>query len=261
MCKRGNDKLSLSLKEIGKVMLLYLLGSVIAGTLSSFLGDILFGYSLKNIVLGILNPILLVVIISWYVMKEKELTIRDLVGKQFFKPANKKVYLSVILLVLGSSIFQNWLIQFDFIHISSSKPEMNILFYFMKAVLLYPLTEEIIFRGIILRGALSKYRPVKAIIISIIAFSIIHVLISRILLTFISGIIYGLIYYKSRSLIFTIMYHSIHNFIVLAKLYNFIKFKVAWWYSLLGIILMVIGYLLFDKFLENDSDDLRTESI
>ena len=36
MCKRGNDKLSLSLKEIQNVMLLYLLGSVISGVMPSF---------------------------------------------------------------------------------------------------------------------------------------------------------------------------------------------------------------------------------
>lgn len=82
---------------------------------------------------------------------------------------------------------------------------------FIFVVIIAPFTEEIIFRGIILEGFISKYSRWRAIFLSSIIFSIFHLNPVQFLSAFLFGLISGYIYVNARSLIPCILFHSIGN--------------------------------------------------
>ena len=97
-------------------------------------------------------------------------------------------------------------------------------YYVVGAVLLGPILEEIIFRGVILRGLLTKYSPKYAIVFSAIIFGLIHGKPLQIWGAFIIGLILGYVYYKTKSIGTTILLHSFVNLIVLIKSYLLFKY-------------------------------------
>ena len=88
-------------------------------------------------------------------------------------------------------------------------------------ILLGPVLEEIIFRGIILRGFLKNYHPVKAIVISSLLFGIIHLNLSQLVAAFIIGCFIGFIYWQTRSLFLCILIHIVNNGIAFIFIWKF----------------------------------------
>jgi membrane protease YdiL (CAAX protease family) len=78
-------------------------------------------------------------------------------------------------------------------------------------VVFAPVLEEIFCRGIILRGLLNHYSPMKAIIWSAAFFGIIHMNPWQAIPAFLIGVLMGWIYWRTRSLWTTIFIHFINN--------------------------------------------------
>ncbi len=78
-------------------------------------------------------------------------------------------------------------------------------------VVVAPLTEEFIFRGLMLRGFLQRYRPWTAIVASAFLFSLLHVNPTQLLPTFIIGLFYGWFFLKAPSLWPLVFAHALHN--------------------------------------------------
>ncbi len=78
-----------------------------------------------------------------------------------------------------------------------------------------PLTEEILFRGLILSGLLRTRSPRAAILISAALFSGMHLNPAQLPATFLIGLTYGWIYYRTRSLWLCIFAHLVHNTIAM----------------------------------------------
>lgn len=74
-----------------------------------------------------------------------------------------------------------------------------------------PVLEELIFRGIILDGLLKKYSPSKSILISSLLFGLVHLNPWQFVTGFIIGIFSGWVYYKTRSLLNSIIIHASAN--------------------------------------------------
>jgi membrane protease YdiL (CAAX protease family) len=72
--------------------------------------------------------------------------------------------------------------------------EMESLIFFIGAIVLSPILEEIIFRRIILKGFLTNYTPKKAILFSAIIFGVMHGEPIQIINAFIIGLFFGWIY-------------------------------------------------------------------
>lgn len=89
----------------------------------------------------------------------------------------------------------------------------NGIFSFVAIVIVAPILEELIFRGIILNGLLRKYSPAKSIIISSILFGIVHLNPWQFIGALIIGLFSGWIYYKTRKLTLAIMIHFVNNLI------------------------------------------------
>lgn len=74
-----------------------------------------------------------------------------------------------------------------------------------------PVVEEIIFRGVILRGLLSNYSKCDALIASATLFSLMHLNPIQLIPTLIAGIVLGWLYIKSYSLWPSIIAHMLFN--------------------------------------------------
>lgn len=79
------------------------------------------------------------------------------------------------------------------------------------ALLIAPIMEEVIFRGIILGGLKKNYSMLSALLISSLLFSISHFTLVQLVPTFIAGIYFGYIFYKSGSLILSMFAHFSYN--------------------------------------------------
>ena len=121
-----------------------------------------------------------------------------------------------------------------------------------------PIYEEIFMRGIILAGLLNRYSPKKAIIISALIFGISHFNVVQSVNAIVIGLILGMIYYKTNSLILCIAVHMTNNIFAMimggAKEYmgyspNIISF-------FLGVVIFICSALLFFRYLRELGENL-----
>lgn len=82
---------------------------------------------------------------------------------------------------------------------------------FILMVIAAPVLEELIFRGIILEGLLKKYSPLTSIIMSSLLFGIAHFNPWQFVTGLMIGIFSGWVYYKTRSLMPSIIIHAVAN--------------------------------------------------
>jgi len=78
-------------------------------------------------------------------------------------------------------------------------------------VVVAPLTEEYLFRGLILRGLLTHYSRTRAVIFSAVAFAVLHLNIRQGFLALIVGLVFGWWYTRTRSVGPGMVAHAIFN--------------------------------------------------
>lgn len=84
------------------------------------------------------------------------------------------------------------------------------------SILVYPLVEELLFRGSILNILSKRVGNFNAILISSLLFAIAHIFsTSSVLLSFFSGIIFGYVYLKTQHVVYSYMVHLMYNAFVL----------------------------------------------
>jgi hypothetical protein len=82
---------------------------------------------------------------------------------------------------------------------------------FLLAAVFAPVFEEWLCRGMILRGLLTKMKPGWAIVVSALFFALIHMNPWQALNAFGIGVVMGYVYYKSGSLLLTMLIHFVNN--------------------------------------------------
>ena len=94
---------------------------------------------------------------------------------------------------------------------------------FLVTAIFAPIFEEWLCRGMVLRGLLTKMKPVWAIVISALFFALIHMNPWQALNAFAIGLIMGYVYYKTGSLWLTMLIHFVNNgsSVVLAQFSSF----------------------------------------
>lgn len=85
------------------------------------------------------------------------------------------------------------------------------IFSIVTVVIAAPILEEILCRGIVLKGLLQNYSPQKAIIISAIFFAVIHLNPWQALPAFFGGLFLGWVYYKTQSVFPGMIVHATIN--------------------------------------------------
>lgn len=79
------------------------------------------------------------------------------------------------------------------------------------SILLIPVLEEMLFRGVIMGGAGREWGPMKAILVAAAIFGIIHLVPQQVVNAFFCGIILGYVYYRTKSLVPVIVIHMLNN--------------------------------------------------
>ncbi|WFD10982.1 CPBP family intramembrane glutamic endopeptidase [Tepidibacter hydrothermalis] len=125
---------------------------------------------------------------------------------------------TIIIILLFRIIFDNSLGFFvDQIPINEGIEEaFNELFKYpiiaiISVCIVAPIYEEIIYRGIILKGLSKKYNDKVAIIVSALLFAIMHMNLQQGINAFLLGIVMGYLYTKTKSLYVSIFAHFINN--------------------------------------------------
>ena len=130
----------------------------------------------------------------------------------------------------------------------------------MLLVIVAPVSEELLCRGLILRGFLSRFGPRKAILLSALLFAGLHLNPWQFVSAFALGGLLGWWLLRTGSLVPCLAGHAIYNGCVLAAPY--LPWKIPgfnrgdalapegfqpWWFDLLGGVLVAIGVLWFRK--------------
>ncbi len=121
------------------------------------------------------------------------------------------------------------------------------VFSILTATIAAPILEEILCRGIVLKGLLKNYPPYKAILISAIFFGIIHMNPWQAIPAFFGGLFIGWIFYKTQSIIPGMIIHATNN--TTAVLFLFVPRNQQGFSCLLGapnyVILCLLSVIVF----------------
>ena len=82
---------------------------------------------------------------------------------------------------------------------------------FLVTAIFAPFFEEWLCRGMVLRGLLTKMKPAWAIVVSALFFALIHFNPWQALNAFIIGVVMGVLYYRTGSLLLTMLIHFVNN--------------------------------------------------
>lgn len=126
---------------------------------------------------------------------------------------------------------------------------------FIMAVVMAPIFEEIVFRGIIQKGLINKgWEPIKAIWVSAIVFGVVHGNPWQFVGAVLLGYVLGLVYHRTKSLLMPILLHAFNNGVSTILLFcgnteSFSDFFGISEYLILaiGIVIFAVFYYLFTK--------------
>ena len=151
--------------------------------------------------------------------------------------------------------------------------EKSFLGSFFLLVIVAPVTEEALFRGLVLRGFLIRYSVRKAILVSALLFGMFHLLPWQIFSGFIAGILFAWLFIKTGSLLPCIIAHAVSNSV--PSILILTKFRIPGftgdmttvehqplWFDFIGLVLAAAGlYWLVRIFKKNDSKEPAPENI
>lgn len=117
------------------------------------------------------------------------------------------------------------------------------------------IAEELLFRGIILKGLLKKFKPLVAILISAFLFMLMHGSLQQTVYQFILGIIFGYIAYASGSIIYSMLTHFFNNALVLILAYFapsvlMSSIEYTWLWIIFIVVLAILAICLMLSLIE-----------
>ena len=127
--------------------------------------------------------------------------------------------LLMIVVIIGVAIGGNWIINLTdvgsldpvFMETSEAISDAPVAIQILTAVVFGPLVEELIFRGLCFRRMEKSWGMIWALLLSSLFFGIFHGNFVQAAYAFVLGIILGLGYYNSGSIVFTFIMHALAN--------------------------------------------------
>lgn len=119
------------------------------------------------------------------------------------------------------------------------------------------ITEELLFRGIILNGLRTRFNDYSAIFLSAFMFALMHQSLQQLVYPFLLGSIMAWLVVRTGSLVSSMIVHFINNFLVILFTYlsNTTSFSLnmpnTWWSYLIAILLLAVTFgimYLIDKY-------------
>jgi membrane protease YdiL (CAAX protease family) len=134
---------------------------------------------------------------------------------------------------------------------------------FIVAVVIAPLTEEALCRGLILHGFLKNYSINKAVIASALIFMFMHLNPWQFAGAFLLGIVFALLVIKTKSLGPALFGHASANFMPILMTgilglnirgFSDVEFGEVvlqpWWFDLIGLLIAAIGFFWLSRMLK-----------
>ena len=244
---------------------------VFAATIAIQIPFSFFSNGLEPVWLGITNLLSIGLVLFWRVRKER-LSVRDTFP---ITGIRRSVFIATVVSTIGLTIL---LSEFDnLLQTVLSAPEWlkqlfegllggNLLQALFLLVLVAPLTEEFLFRGLILQGFLARYSAPKAVFWSAFLFAAFHLNPWQFAGAFVLGILFGWLVVRTGTLVPGLIGHAVANGwpLVLDLLdieirgFNRIRTSVEfqpWWMNLTGSMLVFFGLFLLTRTLRADQPD------
>jgi len=195
-----------------------------------------------------------------YALSKGDVNPADRLGE---KIGDLTAYLATIILVFAASIIFSQAVNFLRVFVEAEfyqeivqgMREENILMIVLTLVIMPALLEEIIFRGIIMRGLIYNHGFKFAMLFSSLLFAFVHFNLIQGLSAFFMGLVLGWLYWRYNSLLIPIMAHGFNNLLAIIfnrsfyiPGYSFAEELVfqPFGFTLLGIVLFILGiYLVY----------------
>lgn len=139
-------------------------------------------------------------------------------------------------------------------------------------VVLAPLLEELLFRGVVLHGFLKNYKPGHAIVSSALVFAIIHGNLAQGLGAFFIGLVIGWIYWRTNSIIPGIIIHFVNNAFAFSSIFfvdekdalktmsaYFVEPWVYWTIVAMGGVVTFVSVWALSKMFPKASEPLKMQ--
>lgn len=196
---------------------LFLTEWLLAGALFDFSDESLVGDPARlGVLLVLANGVVFTVI-----MKRTQLTYADLFHRSHFSVQSVIVVLGlpISLVTVGANWWFADLCELIVApeYVSDAEYEMLVglvqggLVSFVTVGVVAPVLEEMLFRGVLLRGFLEHYPTLPAILLSAVVFAGFHFTLSQLPIAFGLGCFVGWLYWKTRSLWPCILAHMFYN--------------------------------------------------
>ena len=127
-------------------------------------------------------------------------------------------------------------------------------------VIIAPVTEETLFRGIILRGLLGRHRPATAVALTSLLFAAVHMNPWQTFSAFFLGILFGWVYLRTGSLMLCMLAHAMYN--GTGVIFSLVPWHIPgltgtpdpllaefqpWWVDLCGAGILLAGIWMFHR--------------
>ncbi|MBZ9685010.1 CPBP family intramembrane metalloprotease [Clostridium estertheticum] len=141
----------------------------------------------------------------------------------------------------------------DFINGAFEELTVSPIKLILSAAVIAPIYEEIIFRGILLKGMSKKINPTIALVVSALFFAVVHLNVPQGINAFLLGLVIGFIYLTTDSIYLSIFAHFINNLLALSVSSSFAliggkyALEIHGMFFILGVILLVIACMGYEQ--------------
>lgn len=178
-----------------------------------------------------------------------------------FSPTNVSTYLLIFPMMLGMMFIGEFITSqipttgpffgdfYSFFENLMSGLTNDSIVMVITAVIMAPIFEEIVFRGIIQKGMINNgVKPWKAILLASILFGLIHGNPWQFVGATLLGCVLGLVYYKTKSLLLPMLLHGFNNLCSAVLIFYTKKESFAEVFEMQEWMILIIGIVLFSIF-------------
>ncbi|MBU3127418.1 CPBP family intramembrane metalloprotease [Clostridium tagluense] len=141
----------------------------------------------------------------------------------------------------------------DFINGAFEELTVSPIILILSSAVVAPIYEEIIFRGILLKGMAKKINPTIALVVSSLFFAVVHLNVPQGINAFLLGLVIGFIYLTTGSIYLSIFAHFINNLLALSVSSRFAliggehALGIHGVLFILGVVLLVIACIGYEQ--------------
>lgn len=243
--------------------------------------EYLASHQLVAYLLTLISPLVLMCVIFMFHKKNKIKIFESL------KPQQKTTSISWIIVIIiplivffmGSGLFNS--IEHIFSSLGMKESALvfkrdniwKLLASIFSMALLPAIFEEIVYRGVVLKGLLSRFKPYVAIITSAVLFMFMHGSIAQTFYQLFLGLIFGFVVYKTSNILLSMIMHFVNNATILIVDYInpesiFLvggEFSSVWYIIsqillFIGLVGLLLGIGFYFSKCYNKREDLKKEN-